>query len=105
LQYGAEVKGNARSVVTMKYPEFESDDEDEDDEDDEEEEDEEDEDNIKLPQLITKEAVLAVLKPNGVRPLLHALTSRSPARLTNKSCPLATHHLCDKRLYLTLSAD
>jgi hypothetical protein len=34
LQYGAEVKGNARSVVTMKYPEFESDDEDDEDEDD-----------------------------------------------------------------------
>lgn len=65
MQYGAEVKGNARSVVTMKYPEFESDDEDEDDDN---EEDEEDEENIKLPQLITKEAVLAVLKPNGVRP-------------------------------------
>ncbi|KWU43992.1 hypothetical protein RHOSPDRAFT_34421 [Rhodotorula sp. JG-1b] len=63
ISYGAEVKGNARSVVTMKYPEFESDDEDEDDDD--EEEDEEDEENIKLPQLITKEAVLAVLKPNG----------------------------------------
>jgi FK506-binding nuclear protein len=31
LQYGAEVKGNARSVVTMKYPEFESDDEDDED--------------------------------------------------------------------------
>ncbi|GAA5987781.1 hypothetical protein JCM10908_007213 [Rhodotorula pacifica] len=61
ISYGAEVKGNARSVVTMKYPEFESDDEDE----DEDEDDEEDEDNIKLPQLITKEAVLAVLKPNG----------------------------------------
>ncbi|GAA5873379.1 hypothetical protein JCM3774_000765 [Rhodotorula dairenensis] len=62
ISYGAEVKGNARSVVTMKYPEFESDDEDDEDEDEDEEEDE---DNIKLPQLITKEAVLAVLKPNG----------------------------------------
>lgn len=49
----------------MKYPEFEqeSDDEDEDDE-----EDEEDDGEIKLPNLITKETVLAVLKPNGVRP-------------------------------------
>ncbi|BGP56015.1 peptidylprolyl isomerase fpr3 [Rhodotorula sphaerocarpa] len=63
--YGAEVKGNARSVVTMKYPEFESDDEDDEDEDDEEDDDEEDEENIKLPQLITKETVLACLKPNG----------------------------------------
>lgn len=51
----------------MKYPEFESDDEDDEDEDDEEDDDEEDEENIKLPQLITKETVLACLKPNGVR--------------------------------------
>lgn len=48
----------------MKYPEFEQ---DSDDEDDEEEEDEDDEEgNIKLPKLITKETVLAVLKPNVV---------------------------------------
>ncbi|TNY18781.1 Peptidylprolyl isomerase [Rhodotorula diobovata] len=62
ISYGAEVKGSARSAVIMKYPEFEqeSDDEDEDDE-----EDEEDDGEIKLPNLITKETVLAVLKPNG----------------------------------------
>lgn len=47
----------------MKYPEFEQ---DSDDEEDEEEEDEEDEGDIKLPKLITKETVLAVLKPNVV---------------------------------------
>ncbi|GAA6017176.1 hypothetical protein JCM11491_001844 [Sporobolomyces phaffii] len=63
VSYGAEVKGDARSAVLMKYPEFEQ---DSDDEDDEEEEDDEDDDegNIKLPKLITKETVLAVLKPN-----------------------------------------
>ncbi|GAA5975092.1 hypothetical protein JCM5350_004583 [Sporobolomyces pararoseus] len=62
VSYGAEVKGDARSAVMMKYPEFEQ---DSDDEDDEEEEDEDDEEgNIKLPKLITKETVLAVLKPN-----------------------------------------
>ncbi|GAA6052212.1 hypothetical protein JCM3770_000799 [Rhodotorula araucariae] len=60
ISYGAEVKGNARSAVIMKYPEFEQvDSEDEDDED------EEDDGEIKLPNLITKETVLAVLKPNG----------------------------------------
>jgi len=48
----------------MKYPEFEQ---DSDDEDDEEEEDEEnDADPIKLPKIITKETVLAILKPNVV---------------------------------------
>ncbi|GAA5857795.1 hypothetical protein JCM8547_005984 [Rhodosporidiobolus lusitaniae] len=61
ISYGAEVKGNARSAVIMKYPEFEQ---DSDDEDEEEEEDNE-EGPIKLPNLITKETVLAVLKPNG----------------------------------------
>lgn len=62
VSYGAEVKGDARSAVMMKYPEFEQ---DSDDEDDDEEEDPEDEEgNIKLPKLITKETVLAVLKPN-----------------------------------------
>ncbi|GAA5881545.1 hypothetical protein JCM16303_005698 [Sporobolomyces ruberrimus] len=61
VSYGAEVKGDARSAVMMKYPEFEQ---DSDDEEDEEEEDEEDEGDIKLPKLITKETVLAVLKPN-----------------------------------------
>jgi FK506-binding nuclear protein len=64
VQYGAEVKGSARSAVLMKYPEFEQ---DSDDEEDEEEEDEDEEGPIKLPKLITKETVLAVLKPNGVR--------------------------------------
>ncbi|GAA5945669.1 hypothetical protein JCM1841_000861 [Sporobolomyces salmonicolor] len=64
ISYGAEVKGDARSAVVMKYPEFEqdSDDEDDDEEDDEENDEEND---IKLPKLITKETVLAVLKPNG----------------------------------------
>ncbi|GAA5825693.1 hypothetical protein JCM5353_005236 [Sporobolomyces roseus] len=62
--YGPEVKGNARSAVMMKYPEFEQDSDDEDDEEEEEDEDDE-EGNIKLPNLITKETVLAVLKPNG----------------------------------------
>ncbi|KAK4705646.1 FK506-binding nuclear protein, partial [Phenoliferia sp. Uapishka_3] len=59
ISFGAEVKGNARSVVTIKYPEFEqeSDDESEDDE-------EESEEPIKLPKLITKEAVIAILKPD-----------------------------------------
>lgn len=73
-QYGAEVKGNARSAVTMKYPEFEqdSDDEEEDEEDDDEED--EDDENIKLPKIITKEPVLAVLRPNAVRSLLSAVT-------------------------------
>ncbi len=61
-QYGAEVKGDARSVVSIKYPEFEQDSDDEDDE--EEEDEEEDDEDIKLPKIITKEAVLAVLKPN-----------------------------------------
>lgn len=63
LQFGAEVKGDARTVVSIKYPEFEQGSDDE-DESDEEEDDEESE--IKLPKLITKEAVVAVLKPNGV---------------------------------------
>ena len=49
----------------MKYPEFEQDSDDEDDGEEEEDEDDE-EGNIKLPNLITKETVLAVLKPNGV---------------------------------------
>ncbi|GAA5841207.1 hypothetical protein JCM11251_003234 [Rhodosporidiobolus azoricus] len=68
ISYGPEVKGNARSAVVMKYPEFEQDSDDEDEEDEEEDEEEmEDEDGnpIKLPKLITKEACLAVLKPNG----------------------------------------
>ncbi|GAA5865282.1 hypothetical protein JCM1840_003976 [Sporobolomyces johnsonii] len=63
ISYGAEVKGDARSAVVMKYPEFEQDSDDEDDEEDDEEND--DENDIKLPKLITKETVLAVLKPNG----------------------------------------
>ncbi|GAA5906833.1 hypothetical protein JCM8208_000052 [Rhodotorula glutinis] len=62
ISYGAEVKGSARSAVILKYPEFEQQDEDEDDSED----DDDDEDaNIKLPQLITKETVLAVLRPNA----------------------------------------
>ncbi|GAA5893454.1 hypothetical protein JCM6882_008040 [Rhodosporidiobolus microsporus] len=67
ISYGPEVKGNARSAVVMKYPEFEQDSDDEDEEDDDEEEEVENEDGnaIKLPKLITKEACLAVLKPNG----------------------------------------
>lgn len=66
MQYGAEVKGDARSAVMMKYPEFEQDSDDEDDEEEDEDEDAEEGD-IKLPKLITKETVLAVLKPNVVR--------------------------------------
>ena len=66
MQYGAEVKGDARSAVMMKYPEFEQDSDDEDDDEEEEDEDAEEGD-IKLPKLITKETVLAVLKPNVVR--------------------------------------
>ncbi|GJN90973.1 hypothetical protein Rhopal_003987-T1 [Rhodotorula paludigena] len=61
ISYGATVKGNARSAVLLKYPEFEQEDEDEDDS----EEEEDDEEGIKLPNLITKETVLAVLKPNA----------------------------------------
>ncbi|GAA5935066.1 uncharacterized protein JCM15063_003141 [Sporobolomyces koalae] len=61
VSYGAEVKGDARSAVMMKYPEFEQ---DSDDEEDEDEEDDDEEGDIKLPKLITKETVLAVLKPN-----------------------------------------
>ncbi|BGP62859.1 peptidylprolyl isomerase fpr3 [Rhodotorula toruloides] len=64
VSYGAEVKGNARSAVTMKYPEFEQDSDDEEDDEEEEDEDEDDE-NIKLPKIITKEPVLAVLRPNA----------------------------------------
>ncbi|BGP40603.1 peptidylprolyl isomerase fpr3 [Rhodotorula kratochvilovae] len=60
ISYGAEVKGSARSAVIMKYPEFEQV-----DSEDEDEEDEDDDGEIKLPNLITKETVLAVLKPNG----------------------------------------
>ncbi|GAA5834384.1 hypothetical protein JCM3766R1_005199 [Sporobolomyces carnicolor] len=63
VSYGAEVKGDARSAVMMKYPEFEQDSDDEDDEEEDEDEDAEEGD-IKLPKLITKETVLAVLKPN-----------------------------------------
>ncbi|BGP00001.1 FK506-binding nuclear protein [Rhodotorula toruloides] len=61
VSYGAEVKGNARSAVTMKYPEFEQDSDDEEDE-----EEEEDDEEIKLPKIITKEPVLAVLRPNAI---------------------------------------
>jgi FK506-binding nuclear protein len=84
VQYGAEVKGSARSAVLMKYPEFEQ---DSDDEEDEEEEDEDEDGPIKLPKLITKETVLAVLKPNGVRFLLflHPLYFRRPDPFL--SCP------------------
>jgi FK506-binding nuclear protein len=49
--------------VSIKYPEFEQDSDDEDDEEVDEEDEDEDGD-IKLPKIITKEAVLAVLKPN-----------------------------------------
>ncbi|KAL8292276.1 hypothetical protein RQP46_001742 [Phenoliferia psychrophenolica] len=59
VSFGAEVTGSARSVVTIKYPEFEQ----EDSEDEDEEEDDDDE-IIKLPKMITKEAVLAILKPD-----------------------------------------
>lgn len=59
-QFGAEVTGSARSVVTLKYPEFEQ------DSDDEEESDDESDEPIKLPKLITKEAVIAILKPDVV---------------------------------------
>jgi FK506-binding nuclear protein len=55
----------------MKYPEFEQ---DSDDEEDEEEEEDEDDENIKLPKIITKEPVLAVLRPDAVRSLLSAVT-------------------------------
>ncbi|GAA6032345.1 hypothetical protein JCM8097_008129 [Rhodosporidiobolus ruineniae] len=64
ISYGAEVKGSARSAVVMKYPEFEQESDDE-DEDEEDEEEDDEEGPIKLPNLITKETVLAVLKPNG----------------------------------------
>jgi FK506-binding nuclear protein len=49
----------------MRYPDFEDDSEDEEDEEEEEEEDEEDEDDIKLPKVVTREAVIAVLKPGA----------------------------------------
>lgn len=61
VQFGAEVKGDARTVVTIKYPEFVQDSDDE-----ESDEDEDDEENVKLPAVITKEAVLAILRPNHV---------------------------------------
>ncbi|GAA5930890.1 hypothetical protein JCM3775_000744 [Rhodotorula graminis] len=63
ISYGAEVKGSARSAVIMKYPEFEQDSDDDDSEEDDE--DDEGDDDIKLPQIITKETVLAVLRPNA----------------------------------------
>lgn len=46
----------------MKYPEFEQGSDDE----DESEEDEESEEGIKLPGIITKEAVIALLRPDVV---------------------------------------
>lgn len=64
-QFGPEIKGDARSVVSIKYPEFEQDEDDE-DESEEDEEDDDEEGDIKLPKIITKEAVLAILKPNVV---------------------------------------
>lgn len=77
-QYGAEVKGSARSAVILKYPEFEQQDEDEDDSEDE---DEEGDGDIKLPEIITKETVLAVLRPNSVRFLRsHCPSSRCASR-------------------------
>ena len=68
VQYGAEVTGTERTVVSIKYPEFEQDSDDEDDEEEEEDE-EDDDDNIKLPKLITKDAVIALLRPDVVRTL------------------------------------
>jgi len=63
----------------MKYPEFEQEDEDEDDSEDED--DMEEDGDIKLPEIITKETVLAVLRPNAVRPLsLPAPLSRQASR-------------------------
>ncbi|KAM0748957.1 hypothetical protein T439DRAFT_382049 [Meredithblackwellia eburnea MCA 4105] len=66
ISFGPEITGNARSVVSIKYPEFDEDDFD-DEEDDEEDEDEDDDDSspIKLPKLVTKEAVIAILKPDA----------------------------------------
>lgn len=55
----------------MRYPEFQNDSDDEDEDDEDEDEDEDDEDNdIKLPKLITKEAVIAILKPDVVSYIL-----------------------------------
>lgn len=79
LQFGAEVKGDARTVVSIKYPEFEQ---GSDDEDESEDEDEEDDSEIKLPKLITKEAVLAILKPNVVRTCT-ALDPKTEALIIN----------------------
>ncbi|GAA5851148.1 hypothetical protein JCM9279_000339 [Rhodotorula babjevae] len=64
ISYGAEVKGSARSAVTIKYPEF-AQEEDDDDDSEEDEDDEDDDEDIKLPEIITKETVLAVLRPNA----------------------------------------
>ncbi|SCZ89361.1 BZ3500_MvSof-1268-A1-R1_Chr9g10381 [Microbotryum saponariae] len=65
ISFGAEVKGDARTVVSMKYPDWDPEDSDEEEEDKDEDEDEDDENPVELPKLITKETVLAVLKPNG----------------------------------------
>lgn len=51
--------------MTVKYPEFEQTDSEDEDEDEEEEED--DDEDIKLPKLITKQAVIALLRPDVVR--------------------------------------
>ncbi|KDE04117.1 hypothetical protein MVLG_05410 [Microbotryum lychnidis-dioicae p1A1 Lamole] len=65
ISFGAEVKGDARTVVSMKYPDWDPEDSDEEEEEEDKDEDEDDENPVELPKLITKETVLAVLKPNG----------------------------------------
>ncbi len=51
----------------MRYPEFQNDSDDEDEDEEDEEDSDEDGDDIKLPKLITKEAVIAILRPDFVR--------------------------------------
>ncbi|KAI5481266.1 hypothetical protein MNV49_004888 [Pseudohyphozyma bogoriensis] len=63
VSFGETVTGKERSVVSIKYPEFEQD-SDAEDEEEEDDDEEEDEDNIKLPKLITKQCAIAVLKPD-----------------------------------------
>lgn len=75
-QFGEDVKGNDRCVVKIKYPEFEQ---DSDAEDEDSEDSEGSSDGIKLPKLITKEAVIAILKPNVVGFSLYSI-SHSAAR-------------------------
>ncbi|KAK4057258.1 peptidylprolyl isomerase fpr3 [Microbotryomycetes sp. JL221] len=64
IAFGPEIKGNERSIVSIKYPDFVQDDSDDEDEDEDEEQDEDEEGDVKLPKTVAKEAVIAILKPN-----------------------------------------